>query len=341
MVKVSVIVPVYNAERYLSECIESIASQSLDDIEIICVDDGSTDSSPDILRQYADKDSRIKILSQKNSGAGASRNLGLEHVTGEYVYFADSDDYLDLNALEELYGVACEKSTDFVMLKVKNFYEKTGEVIDDDYYSMPHLKECVGSNVFSYSDVSKMALELCVCPPGCFFKKEFVNDIRFPEGLLFEDNVFFTNALFKADRICFHDQFLYNRRRWSDSTTGQLSVRSLDTIEISNLLLDLCNEYGHPNHKKELYYRIFNNIYNIFKKANPSQKDEFFNKIKHDYLKSKPKWESDEYFKNELNPKYKHIFNCALKSKNAQRFEKCVYNYNNKSRLKRLRDKLL
>ena len=77
------------------------------------------------------------------------------------------------------------------------------------------------------------------------------------------------------------------------------------------------------------------------KKADSSQKDEFFDKIKHDYLKSKDKWESDEYFKNDLHPKYKHIFNCAIKSRNASKFEKCVDNYNKKSRLKRLRDKLL
>lgn len=341
MVKISVIVPVYNAEMYLGQCMESIVGQSLDDIEIICVDDGSTDTSPDILRQYEKADSRIRIFSQENKGAGASRNLGLEHITGEYVYFADSDDYLELDALEELYEVACEKSVDFVMLKVKNFYEATGEIIDDDYYSMPYLKERVGSDVFSYSDVSKMALDLCVCPPGSFFRSEFVKDIRFPEGLHFEDNVFFTHALFKANRICFHDRFLYNRRKWSDSTTGKLSVRSLDTIDITNLLLELCDEYNHPKHKKELYYRIFNNVYKLFKKADPSQKDAFFEKIRHDYIKSKPKWESDEYFANDLNPKYIHMFNCALKSRNAHKFEKCVDNYNNESRLKRLRNKLL
>lgn len=341
MVKISVIVPVYNAEKYLRESIDSIVNQGLDDIEIICIDDGSTDNSLDILNEYADIDSRIKIISQKNSGAGASRNLGLEHATGEYIYFIDSDDYLDLNALEELYNVACEKSIDFVMLKVKNFNEETGEVIDDDYYNMPYLKNRVGSDVFSYSDVSKMALDLCVCPPGNFFKREFVRDIRFPEGLLFEDNVFFTEAIFKADRICFHDRFLYNRRKRSDSTTGKLSVRSLDTIEITNMLLDLCDKYNHPNHKRELYYRIFHNIYNIFKRADPSQKEQFFEKIKHDYLKNKEKWESDEYFANDLNPKYKHIYNCALKSKNAHKFEKCVDNYNKKSRLNRLRNKLL
>lgn len=341
MVKISVIVPVYNAERHLRQCMESIVTQSFNDYEIICINDGSTDGSLDILNEYAKTDSRINIFSQQNSGAGASRNLGLEHAAGEYVYFMDSDDYLELNALEELYEVACEKSVDFVMLKVKNFDEKTGEVIDDDYYSMPYLKDSVGSDVFSYGDVSKMALDLCVCPPGSFFKREFVEDIRFPEGLLFEDNVFFTEALFKADKIYFHDKFLYNRIRWGDSTTGKLSVRSLDTIEITNMLLDLCDKYNHPNHKKELYYRIFNNIYNLFKKADPSKKDEFFEKIKHDYLKSKTKWESDEYFANDLNPKYKHIFNCAIKSRNAHKFEKCVDNYNKKSRLNRLRNKLL
>ena len=340
MVEISVIIPVYNAEKYLRECLDSVCSQTFKDLEIICVDDGSTDSTSDILKEYRKNDSRIEIITQENRGAGASRNAALRHASGEYVYFMDSDDYLDLDAFERLEPYLSEKF-DFVMFKIRNFIAETGEIIDDDYYSMPYLRNRVGDNPFRYDDVSDFALDLCVCPPGNLFRREFISDITFPEGLLFEDNVFFTHALFKAERICFFDEFLYNRRKRSDSTTSHLTVRSLDTIEITNLLLDLCQEYGHVRHKKELYYRIFHNIYEIFKRADDSQKETLFEKIKSDYLKSREKWESDEYFRDDLNPKYKHMFRCALKSRNAKRFESCVDGYSKDGKLKRLKKRLL
>ena len=337
MVKISVVIPVYNSESYLKQCLDSAVNQSLKDIEIICIDDGSSDNSADILKEYAENDSRIKIITQENRGAGASRNAGILNAKGEYIYFMDSDDYLETDALEDVYNLASDKSADFVMFKIKNFNEDDGKVIDDDYYSMPYLKKLAGENTFSYDDVSDIALDLCVCPPGNLFKRDFIKDIEFPEGLLFEDNVFFTHALFKADSIYFYDKFLYNRRRRNDSTTSDISLKSLDTIEITNLLIDLCDEYNHPKHKKDLYYRIFHNIYYIFKKADETQKEAFFKKIKAEYLKNKDKWENDYYFKNNLNPKYRHIFKCALKSTNARKFEKCVDGYSKESKLNKLR----
>lgn len=331
--------PVYNVEKYLKEALESLINQTFEDIEIICVNDGSTDSSLNILEEYQKKDSRIKIISQENKGAGASRNIALSKTLGEYIYFMDSDDYLNLDAFDKLNSFMKNKEFDFIIFKISNFDNETNELIDDEYQNMAYLKKRVGLNAFNYEDVKDFAMELSVSPPGKLFKQEFISDIKFPEGLLFEDNVFFTHALFKAEKIYFYDEFLYHRRKSLNSTTTPLTVKSLDTIEITNLLLDLCDEYNHENHKKELYYRIFPKMYEIFKKADKSQKEVFFKKIKHDYKKSKEKWESDDFFKKDLNPKYKLIYKCALKSKNANEFESCVDNYSNKNILKRLRKK--
>lgn len=338
--KISVVIPVYNIEKYLRECLDSIVNQSLDDIEIICVNDGSTDNSLDILKEYESADSRLKVITQENKGIGSARNTALKSVKGEYVYFMDSDDILEPDALERLYELAIESGADFVMFKIINFHEDTGERIDDDYYSMPYLKERVGEEAFNYDDVSDMALDLCVCPYGSFFRRDFIKGMEFPEGLLFEDNVFFTHAIFKADKIIFYDEFLYNRRLRPDSASAVLSIKSLDTIEITNLLLDLCTEFNHPKHRGKLYYRIFHNIYKIFKQADSSQKEEFFERIKYEYLKNKDKWESDYYFANNLKSEYRHMFNCAIKSKNAARFEKCVDSFNKESKLKRIGNKI-
>ena len=95
MAKVSVIIPVYNVEPYLKQCMDSVVGQTLKDIEIICVDDGSTDGSLDILKEYATEDSRIQIIEQKNAGAGAARNNGMRHATGKYLSFLDSDDFFE------------------------------------------------------------------------------------------------------------------------------------------------------------------------------------------------------------------------------------------------------
>ena len=327
MVKVSVIIPIYNVEDYLIECLNSVSTQTLKDIEIICVNDGSSDDSLLIIEAFAEIDNRFIIFDQENKGVGAARNRGLSYALGEFVYFMDSDDILDVNALEELYNEAVERNADFIMFKITNFYEKIDENIeDDDYYTMPYLKRRVGKNNFDYFSVSDMALDLCVCPPGNFFKRSFIEDIRFPEGLLFEDNVFFTHALFKAKRIFFYDKFLYHRRKRFDSNSTPPLFKLLDTIKITNLLLDLCNEYNHEKHKAELYYRIFPNIYSIFKQAPDDKKQSFYEKIKKEYVKSSFQWQKDEYFLEKLNPRYRHMFNCVINADKWQQFVKCMEN---------------
>ena len=109
---VSVIIPVYNAALFLDQCLDSVVNQTLRDIEIICVDDGSTDNSVDIIKKYMMSDSRIKLFRQSNKGAGAARNFGLKYATGKYVHFLDSDDWLDLSAYEKTYGIIEEAKSD-------------------------------------------------------------------------------------------------------------------------------------------------------------------------------------------------------------------------------------
>ena len=344
MPKISVIIPIYNNEDYLIECLNSVNTQTLTDIEVICINDGSTDDSLLIARAFAEIDNRFFILNQKNKGAGAARNRGIQFARGDYIYFMDSDDYLEKNTLEEAYYQAIDKNVDFLMFKISNFYDDDIKNEDNVYYTMPYLKKRVGKTVFNYNNVSDFALDLCVCVPGNLFKREFIRDIRFPEGLLFEDNVFFTHALFKAKRIYFHDKFLYNRRKHFNSTTSTPLIKLLDTIEITDQLLDLANEFGYYRHKKELFYRIFNNIYSIFKQTNKSDKPKFFEKIKKEYKKNKNKWENDDFFTDELNPYYKHMFNCVLNANNWKKFESCVNKFNcedkkpEQSRFNKLKD---
>ena len=112
--KISVIIPVYNVEKYLRECLNSVINQTMEDIEIICVNDGSTDGSLDILKEYANNDNRLKIVDKKNTGLGPSRNVGLDYISGEYVMFLDSDDMLRNNACEIAYEKIKESNSDIL-----------------------------------------------------------------------------------------------------------------------------------------------------------------------------------------------------------------------------------
>ena len=118
--KVTVIIAVYNMEKYLSECLESVLRQTLKELEIICIDDGSTDKSLELLLSYAQKDERLSVYRQKNCGLSVTRNRGLKRASGEYVYFIDSDDILDEEALEHLYHRSCLLYTSRMLLRVSN-----------------------------------------------------------------------------------------------------------------------------------------------------------------------------------------------------------------------------
>ena len=237
MIKVSVIIPVYNVERYLEECLDSVVNQTLEDIEIICINDGSTDNSLDILDTYAKKDSRIKIINQENRGLSASRNNGLKISTGKYICFLDSDDYLELNALMEAYAISERYSLDMCLFKLINFDDITKKQCSEEYFDMGYLKELVGDNVFDHHVVGEVLYRISVTAHSKLFNRDLIFDMKFPEGLIFEDDAFFTEAIFKSERVFFLDKYLYNRRLRADSITHANTERFIDWIEIYNLLI--------------------------------------------------------------------------------------------------------
>ena len=124
MIKVSVIVAVYNGEEYLEQCMDSICGQTLQDIEIICVDDGSTDSSCDILERYREKDERVQVYHQKNLYAGIARNTGKSHAQGEYLVFWDCDDFFEPEALEKMYEKAKEQDADICVCGARQYLQE-------------------------------------------------------------------------------------------------------------------------------------------------------------------------------------------------------------------------
>ena len=287
MVKVSVIVPVYNVEKYLGECLDSVINQTFEDIEIICVNDGSTDKSLEILNDYAGRDNRIKVFTQENKKQGAARNFGLDKSSGDYVYFMDSDDYIDLSTIEKLYNNAVSNNSDIVVSKIARFTDGSNKI----NYSIPGFDfETQFKNVdfndftFDYNDIKQYVLNRSFAPWMKLFKKEFLleNNLQFKEYLAFEDVLFHVQTFLKAERISFSPNFFYYYRNNPNSTMNT-SENGLDIFKI----IDFVQQYLIENE----FMDEFNDEFDLFKVVQilnyiiSTKSEEYFQKAKMEFSK--------------------------------------------------------
>ena len=207
--KVSVIIPVYNVEKYLRECLDSVVNQTFCDIEIICIDDGSTDSSGTILDQYASKDLRFVTIHQANAGQAAARNKALDIARGEYVLFVDSDDQINLDLIEKTYFGAVSSGSELVM-----FYMFSKDSEANISHSIPNGDDEL---------LNKLELALFQCPGPCkwLWKKSLIDriDLRFHEGIKFEDVPFVLKGALHSNYIKVVPEALYFYRLSNESTT--------------------------------------------------------------------------------------------------------------------------
>ncbi len=183
--KVSVIIPVYNVEKYLRQCLDSVINQTLKDIEIICIEDGSQDSSPEILNEYAKNDGRLIIYAQKNSGTAVSRNQGLKLAKGKYIQFLDSDDYLIEDGLECFYNLAEEQNLN--VIKSNFYFDKNGDITKSRFVYKNENQKQSFRGIFNYKLDSNNYY-----PWNVFVRKQVLdeNNIRFLETVCYEDTLF-------------------------------------------------------------------------------------------------------------------------------------------------------
>lgn len=241
MAKISVVVPVYNVEKYLKECIDSIINQTLEDIEIICVNDGSTDSSLEILNNYAKKDSRIIVINKSNSGYGHTMNMGLNAATGEYVGIIESDDFADKNMFEDLYKLAKEYDADIVKGDWYNYWSKNKFARKNNRISSAKTLKLTNSK----QDKSLLRINPSVW--SAIYKKEFLNkyNIRFLEtpGASYQDLAFSFKIFALAERVILTDKaYLYYRQDNMNS-----SVKSKTKVYC------VCDEYEEIDRFLEQY----------------------------------------------------------------------------------------
>ena len=235
---VSVIVPVYNVEKYLRECLDSICGQTLKNIEIICVNDGSTDGSLAILEEYASRDSRMRIISQENRGLSAARNAGLSVARGKYIYFMDSDDVSPQGALGRMFAEMEANSLDVLFFGAESFFEseeleKAHAVYKTLYKRRPFETQSGQSLALAFKSAGCgfSPSACCYCSSRGFLNE---NSIRFPEGILYEDNVFFWKMLLSATRAKSISDALFRRRvrAGSTMTNKKISFRNFEGYAI-------------------------------------------------------------------------------------------------------------
>ena len=233
MVAISLIIPVYNIERYLRECLNSITNQTFKDFEVICVNDGSTDSSLNILEEYSKQDSRFKIINQENKGAGAARNNGLKHALGEYIQFLDSDDVFESTMLEELYNKIQDFNADLAVCSCKKINEQ-GEIIEDSNPLWPLKLDLAPLNTaFNWKDYTEDILSMfCVIPWNKLCKKEMLikNNIEFQNISSSNDVAFGHKVKICAEKIVVFDRKLIKYRYHHKESISK--TRADNTINI-------------------------------------------------------------------------------------------------------------
>ncbi len=324
LTKVSVIIPVYNVEKYLRECLDSIINQTLKDIEIICVDDGSSDNSLEILKEYMKRDSRIKIISQNNKGVSCARNIGLENARGKYIYFIDSDDFLELNGLNEMYQQAEIKDLDLLKFNLCTYEDETGRKKALYQRVKPEFLKELGDTIFDYKTIGADVYTLSPNMQSSFFRKETIKKCRFPKGLIFEDNIFLIEALFNSKKVYYYDKFLANKRERKGSITESTGEKFSDIIEIRNQIVDLAKKYNHyQDYKFTIYSRKYMFIKLLFLQTGENYKKSFFEKIQEDCRNKKEEYEKEGIFEI-LDEKSKKIFEAGLNSKNYNEFEELI-----------------
>lgn len=264
MTKLSVIIPCYNVEKYLRPCLDSVINQTLTDIEIICVNDGSTDKTLQIIEEYSRKDSRIKVISQENKGLSGARNTGLKHVTSEYCYFLDSDDYIEPNLLKNAYDVLQNTDVDYYCFGSEILTEGSNNIVQTTELIYKYLK-------IKFNGVQKALFDVGLNQNIHVWNKVFrtsiikKHNIRFIEGLLYEDIFFTWYYFFLSKRIYFDPHIYHHYRIHSNSIMENVTLYKSYESAIPHML-NWHKLFIEVSKNKELFSRNYRNLLVLLKK---------------------------------------------------------------------------
>lgn len=257
---ISVIIPVYNVEPYLRECLDSVIFQTKPELEIICVNDGSPDNSLEILQEYAAKDSRIKLIDQENQGLSRTRNNALAIAKGEYVMFLDSDDWIRNDACEILYNKCKKYNLDMLNFAGTNF--KNGSRDCFQWKNQTIFYGTKGKEIYDRKAVKEIIDRIPISSERYFYRRQFIEDhkIRFPEGINYEDNYFVRKAIMFVQNFGTEDKILIFKRMHSESITQNEGRFFGDYIEVARRIDEL---YTSHNFDFEITKRVMRHYCNM------------------------------------------------------------------------------
>lgn len=273
--KISVILPVYNVEKYLRQCLDTIIGQTLKEIEILCVDDGSTDNSAKILEEYAQKDQRVKVFTQKNAGAGAARNLGLRHASGKYLSFLDSDDFFEPDMLEEAYEQAERYEAEMVVFRSNQYLTEK-----DEYKETPwtlRKQELPPYAPFGRRQMTDNIFKVFVgWAWDKLFLKSFIDEknITFQEQRTSNDLFFVFSAVATARKIAIVDKVLAHQRRDAKDSLSKTREKSWNCFYVAlTALRERLKQEGLYNEveKDFINYALHFSLWNLNTLAEPTQ----------------------------------------------------------------------
>lgn len=306
--KVSVIVPVYNTEKYLEKCLDSLVNQTLHDIEIVVVDDGSTDSSPRIIDDYKGRyPDRFVVRTQKNSGQAAARNEALKLCTGEYIGFLDSDDFVKYSMFERMYNAAISSEADYVACGYTDITYDDGEVVELQHYVASKVAKTTKDLYFG----------ALVSPFIHLYRSEIIraSNVTFPEGVIYEDTAFYLNLVPYLKKITVIEEPLAFRVRHKNSTTTTFKAEKVEQIL---LVVDEILKYYKENklwneYKDEATYfcvkvLLCSSMQRICKVSERDERKELVQKTLK-YLEEKfPDYRKNPYFRKGLQNLYIRSF---------------------------------
>lgn len=244
----SIVVLIYNLEKYLPRCLESLVNQTLEEIEILCVDDGSTDSAPQIIEKYARKyPNKVKVFHKPNGGEFTTRNFGLERATSEYVTFVDSDDYVELDWAEKLYNAAKQNNADIAVCGFERIDSETGKVISKDMTSFGYAVKILNTK-------EDFQLFINPAPWNKIYKLEKIKNLRFLNLRGFNDMLFLLSSYTKIEKVAFIPDVLYHYYLRNDSQIHTVNKQDVDNLK--KYLLEVKKFYKKEGKYEKMKYTV-------------------------------------------------------------------------------------
>ena len=304
---ISVIVPIYKVEKYIEKCINSIINQTYKNLEIILVDDGSPDNCPKICDEFAKKDKRIRVIHKENGGLSDARNAGLDIMTGDFVCFIDSDDWVESTYVEDMLTAQQNTDADIVACGVFLIEENTN---NKKIFLQSKKNKLLKNNIFKYY-YSKKNKIFCSAW-NKLYKKEIFNEIRYPKGRIYEDSAIILKILGKCERVIVISNLLYNYLKRNESITGT----NFDLKKLNSLFLNYEENLKYIEGKKnkklmceEVLSGLYNNYLKIIKQLNDDKLKKY---LKNDF---KEKWIKYKKYLPIFNLRTYRIFYLILKYK--------------------------